>query len=147
MHRVIQLLAVLSLAFAPAPVYRPKPDTGKDDLKAMQGSWVIHRSHNPGVSEDVDGTGVWTFEGDVLTTSRGGKKVSTSYARLDGTTRPGSIDLYNRREGDPDPAQGRYRVEGDTLTVCIGPGVRPRDLSGFGPSNGVWVYKRMKTRP
>ena len=35
-------------------------------------------------------------------------------------------------------------AEGDTLTVCIGPGVRPRDLSGFGPSNGVSVFKRVK---
>ena len=33
------LTTVLSLAFAPAPL--PRPDTGKDDLKKMQGTWEV----------------------------------------------------------------------------------------------------------
>jgi hypothetical protein len=71
------------------------------------------------------------------------------YARFgtDWAAYPGSIDLSSKREGDADPAPGRYCIQGDTLTVCIGPGVRPRDLSGFGPSNGVSVFKRKKTKP
>jgi uncharacterized protein (TIGR03067 family) len=145
MRHTALLVSLLSLAFAPLPF--PKPDPSKDDLARMQGEWVISRAHNRGVVEEVGGASVWTIKGDVLTTSRDGKIVSTCYIRLDGRTRPGSIDLHNKREGDADPAPGRYRVDGDTLTVCIGPGVRPRDLSGFGPSNGVWVYKRKKAGP
>ena len=34
-------------------------------------------------------------------------------------------------------------VSDAVLTVCIGE-KRPRDLSGHGPSNGVWVMKRRK---
>jgi uncharacterized protein (TIGR03067 family) len=39
MRRILPQLALLCLAFAPAPF--PKPDTGKEDLKKMQGVWVL----------------------------------------------------------------------------------------------------------
>jgi hypothetical protein len=37
MRRVVPLLAVLALAFAPVPPYRPMPDPSQEDLKKMQG--------------------------------------------------------------------------------------------------------------
>ena len=47
------------------------------------------------------------------------------------------------KQDDTNPVPGRYRVDSETLVVCFGK-VRPRDLSGYGPSNGVWVMKRKK---
>jgi uncharacterized protein (TIGR03067 family) len=133
--------AALSLGFAPAPL--PKPDHGKADLEKMQGAWVLAYAIKQGcLREEPDQEAVWVIKGDVLTTSLGGKPGSTCYVTLDGRTTPRSIDLRNRR-GEADPAPGRYSVDGDTLTVCIGE-KRPRDLSGHGPSNGVWVMKRKK---
>jgi uncharacterized protein (TIGR03067 family) len=40
MRRILPLLAVFLVGFAPVPPYRPMPDTSKDDLKAMQGVWT-----------------------------------------------------------------------------------------------------------
>ena len=37
MRRVVPLLIVLCLGFAPAPVYREKPGASKGDLEKMQG--------------------------------------------------------------------------------------------------------------
>src|SRR4051812_25061488 len=39
MRRVLPLLVLLLMGFAPVPPYRPKPDTSKADLKALQGEW------------------------------------------------------------------------------------------------------------
>src|SRR5947208_2033134 len=43
MRRALLLLAVLCLAFAPAPFPRPDRRPGCADLKAMQGEWVLVR--------------------------------------------------------------------------------------------------------
>src|ERR1700733_13562766 len=41
MRRVLPLIAVLSLSFAPAPFPKPaKPESSKEDLKKMQGTWT-----------------------------------------------------------------------------------------------------------
>src|SRR5262245_18838494 len=101
---VAALLALASLAFAPAPF--PKPDPGKEDLEKMQGSWVLSYAHNRGMREEVSGKVVCTIKGDVLTATLDGKKGSTCYIKLDARTNPRSIDLSSRR-GQADPAQGR----------------------------------------
>ena len=130
MRRVIPLLALASLAFAPAPVFRGKPDHARDDLKAMQGEWVLAYAHQDGVRGDVTQESVWAIEGDRLATSLDGKAASTYFIRLDGRTEPRSIDLLSRRD-DVAPTPGRYSLKGDSLTICVGKD-RPRDLSGLG---------------
>jgi uncharacterized protein (TIGR03067 family) len=129
---------VVSLGFAPVPFIDP----GKADLKKMQGSWVLTHAHKDGVREEVTQGAVWTIQDDCLTTTLDGMPGSTLFIKLDGTTTPRSIDLRNNREDDK-AASGRYRVEDDTLTVSLGE-KRPSDLSGKGPCNGVWVFKRKK---
>jgi uncharacterized protein (TIGR03067 family) len=143
MRRFLPLLVLSSLAFAPAPLPRRQaPDRGAADLEAMQGSWVLSYAHKDGVREDVSRRAVWAIEGDALTTSLDGKKGSSLFIKLDGGTSPRSLDLLSARDAK-DPTPGRYSLEGDTLTACVG-AQRPRDLSGYGPSNGVWVMKRVK---
>jgi hypothetical protein len=39
MRRVLPLIAVLLIGFAPAPF--PKPNRSQEDLKKMQGSWEL----------------------------------------------------------------------------------------------------------
>lgn len=40
MRRVVPLLIVLCLGFAPAPVYRERRDT-RTDLEKMRGEWIL----------------------------------------------------------------------------------------------------------
>jgi uncharacterized protein (TIGR03067 family) len=138
MRRVLLLLAVVLLGFAPVPFSDPE----KADLKKMQGSWILASAHKDGVREEVKQEAVWTIKDDCLTTTLDGVPGSTLFIKLDGTTAPRSIDLRDDR-GNDKAALGRYRVEDDTLTVSLGE-KRPPDLSGKGPCNGVWVFKRKK---
>jgi hypothetical protein len=43
MRRALPPLIVLCLGFAPAPVYRGKPDASKGVLERMQGEWALVR--------------------------------------------------------------------------------------------------------
>lgn len=137
---LLPLLAAASLAFAPVP--RPKPDPTREDRERMQGAWVLAYAHRNGVREEVTQEAVWVIDGGRLQTSLDGKPGSTCSIKLDGRTRPGSIDMTDGRPG-AGTALGRYRVDGDTLTVSMGES-RPTDLSGLGPCNGVWVFKRRR---
>jgi uncharacterized protein (TIGR03067 family) len=136
----VPLLAVASLGFAPLPF--PKPDPSKKDLQRMQGAWVLVDSHRDGRHDDLRHEAVWVIEGHRLTISLDGTPERPRSIALDGRTAPPSLDLGPGRPGDH-PLAGRYRVDGDTLTVRIGV-ERPADLSGRGPGNGVWVFKRRK---
>jgi uncharacterized protein (TIGR03067 family) len=140
LRTAVPLLTALCVAFAPLPF--PGADTSKADLERMQGAWVLAYAHQKGVREEVTQESVWVIKGDRLTTSLDGKPGSVCTIRLDGRTRPGSIDLADSR-AKFGTAPGRYRVDGDTLSVSMGE-TRPRDLSGNGPCNGVWVMKRRK---
>jgi uncharacterized protein (TIGR03067 family) len=136
------VIALLAVAFAPAPFpRRPASGSTADDLEALQGAWVFDHSLENGKRIPGGRKPVWRIEGDRLTTSLDGKEQSRCYLTLHGSTSPRCIDLRARRT-DTDPAPGRYRLMGNTLTVSFGQ-TRPRDLSGFGPSNGVWVFKRL----
>ena len=54
MRRVVPLLIVLCLGFAPAPVYREKRDT-HTDLEKMQGSWQLVYTVKDGKRENATG--------------------------------------------------------------------------------------------
>jgi uncharacterized protein (TIGR03067 family) len=136
------VVALLAVAFAPAPFPRRRGSgSADDDLKALQGSWVFDHSLENGKRVRGGQRTVWRIEGDRLTTSLDGKERSRCYLTLHGGTPPRCIDLRARRT-DAEPAPGRYRLLGDTFTVSFGQ-TRPRDLSGLCPSNGLWVFKRL----
>jgi uncharacterized protein (TIGR03067 family) len=140
MRLVLPMLAVWSLGFAPVPL--PRPDPAKEDLKRLQGAWVLAFSVKNGLREDQSQKGVWRIEGNRITTMLDGRKITTVSIVLDARTTPRSIDIISSASGGA-RVPGRYSVEGDTLKVCLG-AKRPADLSGNGTSNGVWVFKRVK---
>ena len=126
-HSLI-LVTALSLGFAPAPVYRPKPETKQGDMQRMVGVW-----------ESVPAT-----KGDTMDISPGRMDIkgTHSYAlTLDPSARPPAFDL----SGNPGAAQGRmftgiYKLEGDTLTLAYRESKlgRPTDFQ----KGIVEVYKR-----
>jgi uncharacterized protein (TIGR03067 family) len=136
MHRVLPLLGVLCLSFAPAP----EPN----DLQQLQGEWVPVSSVLEGgtvtIEPDKD---ILVFKGRRLSFVSRGTASARWTVILGPSRKPKTIDL---RGDDPtDSVLGIYRLEGDTLTICNGnsDGARPADFVG---RRGVWlaVYKRSK---
>ena len=64
MRCVLPLLALVSLGAAPAPF--PKPTPAKDDLKALQGDWVLTSTICEGVETKVGLSLDWRIKGNGL---------------------------------------------------------------------------------
>lgn len=141
MRCVLPLLAVLPLAFAPAPF--PKPNTDKDDLKRMQGSWVLTFNVQDGVRENMKEKVIWQIKENCVFSVENRKEMPSFFFALDARSTPRGIDIRDSPKEKP-RLFGRYSVEGDTLKICIGKEKRPVDLSGGEGTFGVWVLKRQK---
>ena len=128
-HSLI-LIVTLSLGFAPAPIYRPKPEAKLDDMKLLVGIWVSVPS-TKGYTLDIS-PGRMVYNGTNI------------YAlTLDPSARPRAYDL----RGSVGFAEGAlfagiYKLEGDTLTLCYN-GTSAGRPAAFG--KGIMeVYKRKK---
>ena len=140
MRRFLMLIVLSSLAFAPAPVYRPRSDPRAADLKALQGVWVVAYFIGNGERMPSTQEATWRIEGANVTTTFGGKPSSRFTLVLGEAGVPRHLDLV---KDDGERMPGRYQVEGDRLEVGIGK-ERPGDLSGRGEGVGVWILQRKK---
>ena len=129
-------LAFLSLSFAPAPIFRPKPDPNKIDLGLLQGSWLGQG--------DLEAR----IEKDRLTYYRNGKMVTAYRVTVNARTDPKSLDLVGIAGGADD---GRtyltiYRLGPKSLTTCSNGWKEPRPGAFTGPKGGRFVeaYDRKK---
>src|SRR5262245_1074094 len=145
MRRLLPLVAVSCLAFAPAP--KPKPDQSKNDLKKLQGKWVR-------VSCFVDGAGYSERPGAVTVKVQGdlmafGSPGDTWKVTLYARKQPKQIDSQNAtRKGRGSLYYGLYRLEGDDLVICWrrddAKGGRPSGFDPAEPTVMVHTYKRKK---
>jgi uncharacterized protein (TIGR03067 family) len=140
------LLALLSLAFAPAPLPRPaKRGPNGEELKKMQGTWALVSEREEGRQLRVGNVRA-VIEDNDLTFFVGGKKTGEWTFTLNATTKPKALDMQMCPPGDL-LIRAVYALEGDTLTICQGglvPRRRPADLSGQGPLGIKQVWKRVK---
>jgi uncharacterized protein (TIGR03067 family) len=131
------LLAALSLAFAPAPL----PKREREDVKHIQGEWVLTSRKWGGRPEPTEGMR-WKFTGAVLTRVIGRDTYRWRFA-LDPTVSPRALDMqYGQHR-----TKAIYVIEGDTLTVCHDArdwDRRPKDFSGQGRDEIVQVFKRVR---
>jgi uncharacterized protein (TIGR03067 family) len=147
MRRSVLLLALaaLSLAFAPAPLPRPKADPTKEDLKKMQGEWVL-------VSRAVGGRpqlglSKVVIAGDRLTYHRPDGTVATRWSlSLEAKKAPRWVDSKREWPDSSYSARGIYDLKRDTLTICLvyDKTDRPADFDGSKPSRWLLVLKRAK---
>jgi len=141
MRAAVPLLALVSLAFAPAPW----PKVPRDDLAKMQGEWKR-------VSASVGGVPVFLNEkqNDTVIAGRNFRQASGATGAwtiaLSGG-KPGRIYFEAPGASKFHHLHGIYKLEGDTLTLCtvITPG-RPRPDSFDDSRPGVWleVFQRRK---
>jgi uncharacterized protein (TIGR03067 family) len=142
MSHVLPLLAVLCLAFAPAPVPRHWCDAA-GEIRKLQGTWVLEREDLDGKqTEEVPAKIEWLIEGEsVRNLVRGQELYRTTFRVSAG--HPMAFDLMER-DGSV-ASRGIYALEGDKLTIAFAleGGSRPRD---FRPAEGkvVRVYHRVK---
>ena len=143
------LLAAASAFAAPAPL--PKQDR-YSDRDRVRGKWEVY-SETFGVCLNIgENTAVFpvtvareshvaTFSGDRLLWRVRGEVVGEDAVRLDG----GRIDLTDVRSGQT--RRGRYKVEGDTLTICLSPAGEADRPASFTPERAlerVYVLRRRR---
>jgi uncharacterized protein (TIGR03067 family) len=142
MRRVLLLLTVLPLGFAPAPAPR---STNAADLKALQGEWVLVSETRQGEPR-VPGKARLEFSGTavIVTDDYGNYRWE---AVLDARTNPKTLDLRlaGSGAGDPRLVKALYAIRGDTLWVCTHVDdrtLRPANLLGKESFQCLQVFKR-----
>jgi uncharacterized protein (TIGR03067 family) len=136
MRRVLPLVAVLSLAFAPAPF--PKPDPTQKDLKELQGEWRVVSSVMDGGKAKADEIKAMkaVIKGNRYTVYRGAEVAIEHTFSIDSTKKPKTIDFtVSSRMTQGCKRFAIYEVNSDNLKICISTGVwRPNEFSGQGIS-------------
>jgi uncharacterized protein (TIGR03067 family) len=123
-----------------------KKDDAKKDAEKLQGKWVVKSAERDGKAVDLDKDEhvprSITFKGDKLTVDgKGGEHVGT--AKLGHEGKLGSIDLTpDDPEKKDHTAKVLYRLDGDTLTICLNEGKiseRPKEIGAKEGSHCVVV--------
>jgi uncharacterized protein (TIGR03067 family) len=144
MRRILPLLALMSLAFAPAPF--PK-DTGKTDLRKLQGEWVQVREEHAdfGVMHPQRRL---VITGNKATLYPGGDLAIAAVLALDAGRSPRTLEL---RFPGASPGQRlmrrSYRLDGDVLELCYDPArweKAPRKISGKEDGLILETYRRKR---
>lgn len=138
MRRVLPLLVVTCLAFAPAP------DKGKGDLERIQGNWLLTGQYIGGRSWGSGEASRVQVVGRKLKYLSGGKPLAEYALALDASARPKRFTF--KAEGDSTPWRGVYELDGRSLTICYdaGGGDYPASLDDAGRHVYREVYRREK---
>jgi uncharacterized protein (TIGR03067 family) len=133
-----------------APVLLAPKDSEDAERKKFQGLWLV-------AAQEVGGKKVeakklaglkMTVAGDKMTTRDGTEVLDESTFRLGPGARPRTIDLtLTAGPHRGKSVRGIYKLEGDTLTVCVGEpnGARPKALvTKVGSGHMLLVFQRPK---
>src|SRR5262245_25814464 len=91
MRRYLLLFALLSLAFAPAPL--PRPD-GPSDAQKLQGKWErTHIYNGPLLIPEKPGEVILRINGEKAAFSRNGEEQTRWTIKLDAKTSPKGLEL------------------------------------------------------
>jgi RNA polymerase sigma factor (sigma-70 family) len=109
----------------------------KSDQELLQGAWVLSESTVNGTRAPAEDLLI-VFVGDTLGCEQKGKIDTRSFV-LAPTETPKAIDMSDGKTTTP----GIYRLEGDTLALCIGHDGRPKGFTSVeGGKTELHVLKR-----
>jgi uncharacterized protein (TIGR03067 family) len=138
--RCILTLAAILLTAAAAP--REAADT--DDLKRMQGDWmVVSMTFNGMKYPEEEAQALFrTVEGNNYQVARYSKPFFKGTFQLDPTATPKTIDSLSATDASK-PIPGIYEFDGDTLKICSAPPGKPRPndfeaKAGSGHTLTIW---------
>jgi uncharacterized protein (TIGR03067 family) len=118
----------------------------KTDIDRIQGSWKTNKVEvegKPPPPEFVE-KGKFVFKGSKVSIFQDDKVTEEATFVLDSAKKPPTIDLTaTAGPGKGKITYGIYRLEGDTLTLCIGD-KRPSEFKGQGTA-GLLQFKRVKS--
>jgi uncharacterized protein (TIGR03067 family) len=128
----------------------PKDDASAQDLKRMQGEWMVVTMVKNGMKIDDDDAQAFfrTVKDDTYTITRYSKTVGKGTFKIDATRRPKTIDSTPAGPADQvRPLLGIYEFAGDTLKICNAPPGkdRPTDFEAKeGSEHTLTVWTREK---
>jgi uncharacterized protein (TIGR03067 family) len=147
MNRLLLVpLVVVGLAAADAS----REDAAAEDLKKMQGEWIVVTMEADGMKiPDDDAQALFrNVKGDQYTVSRYRKIAGRGTIKLDATKKPRTIDARPAGSArDANPILGIYEFDGDKLKLCFAPPGqdRPtefRTTEGSGHTLTVWQREK-----
>jgi uncharacterized protein (TIGR03067 family) len=130
-----------------------KEDTKKDSEK-LQGTWVVKSAERGGKPVDLDKDEhipkSITFKGDKFTVKHKEAEHKGAF-QIGREDKIGTLDLTPDDADKKDhPLKGLYKVDGDTLTVCVNEGKISERPKEFGAKEGshcaVVVFTREKSK-
>jgi uncharacterized protein (TIGR03067 family) len=127
-----------------APSRSIAQEANKLDLETLQGEWVFHSSlQNTKNITHVHQIPI-LIKGNLYSFERQGEREWIEF-KIDATKEPKHWDHCSN---DSRPSLGIYKLEGDTLTICLWEewhaGARPRDFSDKVYDSRTIVLKRKK---
>jgi uncharacterized protein (TIGR03067 family) len=139
-HLLLAVIAVVSLAFAPAPF--PRRERGKDDSKKIEGTWLrlsCSGGSLPPVPRPINDV-------VVITGNRIFYKSSNSTWILTlGTAGPRTFDLTRPEGGRVGAWIGVYEIDGDTMRICFTSSTeRPRGIQPTRTGEFLQTFRRQK---
>lgn len=144
----IAVLAVAVAVAAPLPKERPKP------AESIVGEWVRTESTFKGRKlrdDPPESVAGFVFAGGgTYDAFRGSERLFDGYGNgyaTDPKADPPTIDLELPWTAVGDTVRGIYRVDGDTLTMCLAVGNYPRPTrfaSTEEAGTALWVLQRVK---
>jgi uncharacterized protein (TIGR03067 family) len=127
-----------------APAVKEKPPAPADPT----GTWELQTRTTNGRTTRSDPGETFTFtpDGRWLQHSRGQEMISAVERRIDFDPKPSpaTIDLYGKGTNPANRFRGIFKIEKDTLTMCLRHGDRPTAFeSPTGSDATVYVLKRV----
>ena len=129
------------LALAAGLLVAAAPDDAKNDLKKLDGTWVLASGENDGkkISADTLKTGQLTIDGDKHTVKVGDTTYKGTH-KLDPTAKPKTIDITpTNGDNKGKTSLGIYDLDGDTLKICWAPAGKDRPTE-FKSADGSGVF-------
>jgi uncharacterized protein (TIGR03067 family) len=127
-----------------APTVKDPP---KKDPPSIVGEWVLESMTLAGMAVPAPEAAKLTFtkEGKCVSVDKAGGKPDESSYTVDSKKEPKEIDIKESAGMRDMTMSGIYKIEGDTLTICLAiMGERPKALAVNDKNSILIVLKRVK---